>query len=458
MNSRSIILYSSHLFFTLLLLLGWHFGSERTNYADGAYYYFTLLWKESFCIEHGRWGAALFQLPAFLSVHFGFSPSMIAKIYSMSLAAIPWFTFSLIWHGLKNEKIAAWVPLFAVCGIATSFFSPVSELIPGLCWLLIALGLFYYPTLRFRFLFLVIACVIQVAAVSCHPLILPISGFIWIWIGLSSDSKWKTYFYLFISGTLYFVYTKLTGPSDTYEGDFFSYLLNPMGHFEVWKKLYPWTYFVKRSGTIYLSLLLLSGSTFVYLFLKKSYKALGLLITSTLLYGIFITIVFGAGDSDVMMERIFVPFAFMTAGCLFLTHKGNWENSWIYRSYPLFLFLSIPPILQASKFYTERLNYIESLNQKAKEQQKPWSWIRLSSLDQRLVEVPWGIGLETLVAGIKKNAPVTIYALKNEEDSSRIDGNRQQYFFTPFYFEIPRNQIPPKLIPLTHLPYQKLQL
>lgn len=442
-----------------MVILAFIFGDERTNYADSSLYFLRVLWSESFNIEHARWGAAIWQFPALISIYAGTSALTTAICFSIGIAIGPWIIFTLLWHFLKLPQLALWGALFSYCGIATSFFNPVSELIPGLLFWLLALGWVTSEKISSRPIAWGLSIVTVAAAVSCHLLVYLMILYSLLWISIVHKTWLKPTLILAGIATLTLILFRLVQGTDSYEGGFFQVLLHPIEHQDKWQGFYPWIYFIHRIGFIYLSLLLMTVFALIILIKKASKKSILLFALGILGYALFVTLVFGEGDSDIMMERAFVPFAFISGSIvLLLFYEKNIIPSWMNLFIPFFLFLSIPPILKSGKFYTQRLEYIKSLNQQALEQKKPWAWVHLDSLNLPLLEVTWGIGSETLAAGLKHKQLATTYAIRKDELNIPIEGNSTFYYCAPFYREVPRVELPKKYLPPLQIPYQKLNI
>ena len=140
LKTDTLLIYSGHLFFFVLLLFSIYFYKERILFTDSAFQYFKIINFEKINIEASRYGAILPQLPTVLFSKLGLNIKLLPIIFSCSFVLLYYAIYVITVHLLKNAETGFIILLVLTACISQSFFHPVTETHQSPC--------FYYASLR----------------------------------------------------------------------------------------------------------------------------------------------------------------------------------------------------------------------------------------------------------------------------------------------------------------------
>ncbi|RYD50998.1 MAG: hypothetical protein EOP52_11360 [Sphingobacteriales bacterium] len=126
-----------------LLMLGacLLYFKERTVILDASYQLFHILAKDGFAIQVNRFGAAITQAFPLLGSRLGFSLPVLMQLYSAGFVLFYFAAFLFTWLVLRNQRLALVIFLFNFLMTTHSFFWIQCELVQGVVFTLLFLGL-----------------------------------------------------------------------------------------------------------------------------------------------------------------------------------------------------------------------------------------------------------------------------------------------------------------------------
>lgn len=312
------IAYIGHAFMLVLLFFSLYFCNERMLHTDNAFCTFLLLNTEDFVFSHNRYPLVITQLLPLLAIKLNLSVQAIVAAYSANFYVLYYACFLLCLYVFKNVR-AALVIVFGLLVATKEIFFLQTEICHGLVFVCLFYAWNnYLPEQPFgtvkKGLYYLLGAVIFMVAVTFHPFA---ALFLIVIIGWDIIER-KNYKDLFSYGVVFTVLimsllkAKLT-PPDSYEGSFYKQtdtLFDTLLHLPA---SYTLRFFLARIVDVYAipTAMLMAGLVWL-VFKTKQYLLAGYITLATVGYLLLVAVVF-KGDSDLMMERIFLVFGFMAS-------------------------------------------------------------------------------------------------------------------------------------------------
>ncbi|MDP2336109.1 MAG: hypothetical protein Q8N05_06605 [Bacteroidota bacterium] len=338
---------------------------------------------------------------------------MLIITYSVSFIALYYIVFLLCIKLLKNTAAGLSIVLILILCISESFFYPVTETHQSLVFSVLLFAILQYSSFRYSYVQILLASLVIIISFLAHPIALYPLTFI---IGYSAIDKKqlrsiKPYALLILTIGLAVTKVMLTD-ENSYEGKFFSELLkSPSIIFDL-PDAYSKKFFFDRISGLYFGVVILELILILHLIFKKEYLKLfwqlgisGFFLTVTLL-------TYNKGDSDMLMERAFMPLALLTSIPLL---KEILENNNQYRVLKLtfltlIIVVSLNRIDAQGKVFRERTRFNQELMAKTAKLPNRKFIVESSEL-QKHHYTYWSHSFETLIlSSITDNIPTqTIY-------------------------------------------------
>lgn len=339
-----------HLSFLVLLIVSIYFYKERILFADSAFQFFKIINFEKINVEAHRYGAILPELPVLLAMKLGVNLKMLTIVYSVSFILLYYIVFLCCVFLLKNSVAGISVVLVLILCISQSFFHPVTETHQSLVFSVLVYAILQYSSFRNSYIQFLLATIAIVVSFLAHPVALYPLAFI---IGYSAIDKKqlrsvKPYTLLFLLVGLALLKVSLTS-ENSYEGKFFSELLkSPFMIFDLFQA-YSTKFFINRTTSLYLWIVIIELILVFYLAIKKDYLKLFWQLGTLGFFLIITLLTYHKGDSDMMMERAFMPLALFVS-IPFM--KEISENNSKYRLIKT-IFITIVVVFSFSRIYTQ---------------------------------------------------------------------------------------------------------
>jgi hypothetical protein len=269
--------------------------------------------------------------------------------------------------------------------------------------------------------------------------------------------SFKPYFLLALVAGLAIGKVILT-EENSYEGKFFAELIHSPSVIMTLPKTYAAQFFISRIPRLYLWLILIEGILLIYFLSKKTYLKLIWHLATAGFFILVTLLTYNKGDSDMMMERAFMPLALFVS-LPFL--KEIFENHHKFRILK-FLFLtliilvSLNRIFSQGKVFWERTRFNQELLVKTSRYPNRKFIIESSELQKHQMTY-WSYSFETLLLStVTANTPTqTIFPASNAETLIKYTRDPGDVFLgTDFWLEWGIQSLNMKYFQLpTDLPY-----
>jgi len=431
-NKDWVFILLGHLSFFVLLVASVYYYKERILFADSAFQFFKIVNFEKINIEAFRYGAILPELPLLLAMKLGVSLKLLIITYSAAFIALYYIVFLICIKLLKNTPAGLSIILILIMCISESFFYPVTETHQSLIFSVLLFAVLQYPSFRYPYIQILLASVVVIISFLAHPVAIYPITFI---IGYCAIDKKQLrsimpYALLVLAIVLAVAKVMLTD-ENSYEGKFFSELLkSPSIIFDL-PFAYSTKFLIKRIFGLYLWVAILEFILILHLILKKEYLKLFWQLGISGFFLIVTLLTYNKGDSDMLMERAFMPLALLVSIPLL---KEMLENNNQYRMLKL-TFLALIIVVSLNRINTQGNQFRERtrFNQEimAKTAKLPnRKFIVASSELQKHHYTYWSHSFETLIlSSITDNIPTqTIYPANDISQLTKYTENVNDVF------------------------------
>ena len=303
-----------HLSFIVLFILSFFFFKERILFSDTAFQFFKIVNFENINIEASRYGAVLPELPVLLAIKLGVNLKWLTIIYSCSFILLYYLVFICCVYLLKNVSAGLSVIIVLTLCISQSFFHPVTETHQSLVFSVLVYAILQYSGFRITIIKNLLATAIIVLAFFTHPVAIYPLVFIIGYLAIDKNQlrSYTPYLLIFIVGILT-VGKVLFTKENSYEGQFFSELFKSPSHIFNLPYAYSTKFFLKRILGLYLWVAIFELFLIIYFVSKKEYVKLIWQLAASGSFMVITLLTYNQGDSDMLMERAFMPLALFVA-------------------------------------------------------------------------------------------------------------------------------------------------
>jgi hypothetical protein len=463
-NSDWAFIILGHLSFFALLLASVYYYKERILFADSAFQFFKIVNFEKLNIEAFRYGAILPELPLLLAMKLGLNLKLLIITYSASFIALYYLIFLICIKLFKNTAAGISIVLILTMCINQSFFFPVTETHQSLVFSVLLFAILQYSSFRYSFIQILLACLVIIISFLAHPIAIYPLAFI---IGYSAiDKKQLSSFLPYALLTLVIglaVAKVLLTDENSYEGKFFSELLkSPSIIFEL-PFAYSTKFFIKRIFGLYFWVVILELILILYLAVRKDYLKLFWHLGVSGFFLIVTLLTYNKGDSDMLMERAFMPLALLIAIPLLKEMLDNINQfKMIKLSFlTLIVVVSLNRINEQGKVFRERTRFTQELMLKTSKLPNRKFIIESSELQNRQLTF-WSNSFETLIlSSITENIPTqTIYPANNTSQMTKYtEGGTNVFLGADFWLEWNIDDLNQKYFNISkELPYQIVKI
>ncbi len=450
-----------HLYFIFLFILSIVFYMERTLYMDCAYHCFNIINFKWFFIASQRYSVVIPEIIPLLFIVLKAPLSVILLSFSLSYTILYYSVFLLSAYTFKTPQVIFPIILVLTCFSEQSYFHIVTETHQGLIYCILLFSwINYYNIKAFKnpIIFNLVSSLMIFLAFGAHPVtffpILFIIGFFLIesWHNNTDDRKKIISYYVpLIILTLFgFILRAILTPVHSYDGQFYSQLTANIG----WRflTLYP-IKFVFFHYILYAFPAVMVFTLFIYYRRSKKNVLLYYSVLSALVFFVILQLTFGKGDSDVMMEKNFMPFAIFIAIplCYFFVNKASDRQKKIILG---MVFCSVvvgfTTEIAYSKHIRKRIEFYNNLSSFTNETGKRKLLIPSSCAPSR--EINWAIGAETLLYSSLTGKENSMTAYINDGDTSHLN-ETNLFLLVPFWKYSDESQLNSNYFDLGHQKY-----
>lgn len=443
-----------HLSFLVLLVASVYYYKERILFADSAFQFFKIVNFEKINVEAYRYGAILPELPVLLAMKLGFSLKLLIVTYSVAFIGLYYIIFLICLKLLKNTSAGLSIILVLIMCVSESFFYPVTETHQSLVFSVLLFAILQYESFRNSVFQILLASIVIIVSFLAHPVAIYPLTFI---IGYSAIDKKQLrsimpYALLILVVGLAVAKVVLTD-ENSYEGKFFSELLKSPSIILDLPFAYSTKFLVKHIFGLYIWVAILELILILHLIFKKEYLKLTWQLGISGFFLVVTLLTYNKGDSDMLMERAFMPLALLVSIPLL---KEMLENHNKYRMLKLtFVTLIIVVCLNRintqGRVFRERTRWNQELMAKTAKLPNR-KFIVASSELQKCHYTYWSHSFETLIlSSITKNIPTqTIYPANDPSQLIKYTGNANNVFLgADFWLEWNIDNLNPKYFNLS---------
>ncbi len=427
-----------HLSFIMLFILSFFFYRERIFFSDSSFYFFKIVNFEKINIEASRYGAILPEIPVLSAMKLGASLKWLTIIYSGSFILLYYLVFLCCVYLLKNVSAGISVIFVLILCISQSFFHPVTETHQSLVFSVLVYAILQYSGFRNSFSKYLLATAVIILSFFAHPVAIYPLAFI---IGYVAIDKKQLrvpapYILLFIVGGLAIGKVLLTN-ENSYEGKFFAELLNSPSIIFDLPHAYSTKFFIKKIGGLYLWLVVFEFILILHFISTKKYIKLIWQLLSSLFFMIITLLTYNQGDSDLLMERAFIPLVIFIAIPL-LNEIIEKQNKFI-TSKVVFLTIiigfSLNRIYIQGKEFKSRTEFNKELLTKTKQLPNRKFVMPQTELDKHVLTF-WSYSIETLLlSATTEDIPTqTIYSANKPEEFIKYTTKPNSIFLGPHFW------------------------
>jgi hypothetical protein len=427
-----------HFSFLVLFIFSVYFFRERILFSDTAFQFFKIVNFEKINIEASRYGAILPQIPVLIFMNLGVGLKWLTIIFSASFILLYYLIFIGCTHLLKNAATGLAVVLVLILNISQSFFHPVTETHQSLVFVVLIYAILQYSEFRNSVIQLLLASALIVFTFFIHPIAVYPLLFVVGYVAIHKNQLRSVKPYLLIAVILILAVAKVLFTSESsYEGQFFKQFINsPSMIFEL-PHLNSTAFFLKKLGSLYFWLGFLEIVLIVLLALQKKYVKLFWQLAVSGFFLLITLLTYSQGDSDMLMERAFMPLALFVAVPL-LSEALESNKHWNYKIaiLTLIIVLSLNRIYRQGKTFRERTKFnLELLTETAQFPNKKFI-VEKSEIDKHIITF-WSHSFETLILStITEDLPAqTIYPASNSEELDKYTAPNSVFLGANFWLE-----------------------
>ena len=423
-NSHIFSLITGTISLLILIILSLVFYRERIYFSDPAFQLFLMINDNQIEVMTNRWPSTIFRWLPYIGLKMGWSVASISKLFSASFPLFHLFVFAAV-SMIYRDRIFSWLLLLTIF-LATSetFYWCSSDLLQGMItaflgivinknskstiikyigsgFLLIA-AVFFHPLTLFPFFYIIIDDILEQKKIRSMDWHLPlVFGIGWI-----IRNKYFSTWYDVAKGK-----------------DFWNNAANLN-----WIEIPAHITFLTEIPMHYQLVVLIFIISTLILIKRKAFLRLAFMTVSILAFLTVIHLGNPTGVASFYREASYIPLA-VFVGYPFIKHICNKEQLDIkYKIFiPLILIFSLMRMLYFAPEYTDRILWME---EKMSSMSCDKSIIQLSSLDEGILKMSWGLPFETCLLSTEQNTLKTLFNTPDSKDFLKQE--RKDVFLGPF--------------------------
>ena len=455
---------SGHFIFMMLLLLSAFYYKERILFFDNVYYLFKIIYFERFNIEAGRCGAFISQIPVIIGLKAGLSLKSLMFIYSISFILLYYTVYNICVHVLKNIVAGFSIIFIIILCMRQSFFHPTHESHQALAYALLFYAIINYTyRSKYKYLKYLLAGLISALCFFTYPaIVFPLLFILTFYIINNSKWKEKGIYWLVIFLILISAFEVIHTSRSSYEGQFLSGLFNFKHGNDNFFEYYSLKFFRKKIEGLYFWLCIIFILSIILQLARKNYLKAGFTFTASIGFFILLIYTYRTGDSDVMMERSFLPLSVFVTIPFFNEMIELKRKILVFPSILLIiiiLFTGLRRISLEGQRFKGRIKKIEQILEKTQDIDGSKFLLKKSDENIRSIIMPWTFPFTTLMVSSmdgKKNTK-TIYLYDDINDYKKyLDNDNDVFLGASFWLEWNTKTLNPKYFNLPSETYKVL--
>ena len=414
------------LFFAVFGFLTIIDAQARILITDPAYYLFNIINDGDFFISGPRYTTVINQFLVLGAVKLHVPLKWLIPLYSFSFALVRLGYYLLAVKVFKSKSAGFAIIAITVIGVSESYFRPTSESTIALLNSVLLFSFLFYSDNRDwgkwkTTIQLLGTIAFVVFGYYSHPIALFSLFFVVGYFSLF-NKKFKTlYPYLAILAVLLvFMGKVLFGANSEHHSSLYGNLFSsPIAILKELPTYYSYKYFDGHFKQLYRTLIVLLICSIVVLFIKREKRLTALFVAGySVVYFVVACTSFQKGDSNMQMEKIFIPIVLFSA-LAFSDGVGNSikrKELLINVAIIVIFIIGFQQISKARLLYQGRIDYLIEIVAEAQKEDSKKLIIQRDQITKKMV-FSWGMGIETLMLSSMKQdvPPLTVFCQQGKE-------------------------------------------
>jgi hypothetical protein len=282
-------------------------------------YFFQIINTETFIFPENRFGVILSQIPVLMGIWIGLGLKSLVFIYSLSFpvlyCAIAWLCIRVF----NVKEAGLMIALLLVSGVGFSFFHPVTETYQAMVYAVLVYSVLTSgnTTLMNKGFYFVSLILAVGLCILSHPIALFLIVYVALIAHVNKSASAKQILPLILVCVLIGLLRISFASSGSYDSKQYYQLLHPSDAISNFIQLQPLRFLAVKSISTYLSVVVMLGFSLFQLktSTNSGRRKIKLILTFSLAGAAFLTLIslltFSKGDSDMMLEKAFLPAVFM---------------------------------------------------------------------------------------------------------------------------------------------------
>lgn len=466
-NSTSLIRFAGYsLLAVYTFFCAWYFR-ERICFADTSHMLFKLIRLETFNIEAGRYPQIITQVLPLVAIYLKLPLTWIMMAYSISFPLLYAACAALAsrWYHFKAAPI---VLIFALTAPLTfGFYHAGTETHQALAWATLFFAWLRYspssePVKASKIqLHMLAGLVFLILTMHSHP-----AGFFMIifsigyhWIETRDFKNLLPYIMLFAVLGLSLAKVGSTD-AGSYEGQFLSKIPQFPELLSQLSDNWSLNYFIEKCSKSYRILWIVFLLGLVWLLLEKRFLRALYYLVFNVGFLLFTLLIYSTGDSDLMMERAFMPLGFfliLPIIDLLRVHKHSLINYLQIAAVFVCFYFSFAGLNNHGSYMTSRLRYMDELHEKFGAQKIA---LKSSQVDMQRIHIPWPYCFESLIYSASRYGADSCFtiAIYHDNEFPTEQLSNPLVFLTPGFFgHMDVSELKPNYFVLPETPYLSIE-
>ena len=456
-QSRPMALWLSSAALLACFVLSLVFAQERILNTDNSAFFFNLVNAEWPSVAEERYSAAIPQFLPYVFIKFGASLRTILYVFSASYFVLYAMVFGLIQFVLVQTKASLALVLSLLLGVAHSFYHPVTETHQAIAW-----SILFYASLgstQPKIKVIPIAILSFVLALFSHPAAVFLLAYSLAWHIIESKSFNKPIPYIGILLLAIFSVLRSKLNEGNYDAAQYKNLYEALANYRLFFRWNSISFLIQRPQ-LYIWPLLLTLLSITFFWKEKSWIKISGLLLAVIGFTALAAATFYHGDSQMMMEKAYMPAFTMIAiasSAMFFGESFLIKiNLFFLATFYVFTFVQITlvgqrefkPRLKAIDKLVENCIQLKQFKLKAVQEIAPAVWRGYW----------WATASDVLMRStIKKGTSVTLY-LYQENENLAYARQHDAFLYTNWWRDRKVSDLNPRFFTFSNNPYDSINL
>ena len=439
------------------LVLSLIFAQERILNTDSSAFFFNLVNSEWPSIAEQRYSASIPQFLPYVFLKLGASLKTILYVFSASYNVLYALVFGLIQFVLVQAKAAIALVLSLLLGVAHSFYHPVTETHQAIAW-----SVLFYACLgsnQPKVKVIPIAILSFALAIFSHPAAVFMLAFSLAWHVIESKTYQKPAPYLGVILLAIFSVLRSKLNEGNYDAAQYNNLYEALTNLNLFFKWNSISFLTQRPQ-LYIWPLLLALLGIFWFWRQKAWLKIGSLILAAFGFTALAAATFYHGDSQMMMEKAYMPAFFMIAissSSMFFGEQLLTKIALIFLA--AFYAFSLWQInLVGHKEFRPRLIAMDKLIEKCIRQRQYKVYANQEVAPAIWRGYWWATAADVLMRStIERGIPVTLY-LYQPIENLKFAQQTDAFLYTNWWRDRTVNDLNPRYFSFFNHPYDSINL